>query len=143
MTIQSHVYRGLDGAVKKVPVELPSELGPKQVLIKITHASLCGTDVHYIPHSLALGHEGVGVVEKIGSEVTQFKVGDRAGGGYLRNVSKNLRVLQVSSNSDITIQSCGHCDYCMKGLDIYCYERDVYGEKNFNNGTFGDYCTIP
>ena len=34
----------------------------------------------------ALGHEGVGIVTKIGSEVTQFKVGDRAGAGYLRNV---------------------------------------------------------
>jgi D-arabinose 1-dehydrogenase-like Zn-dependent alcohol dehydrogenase len=87
MTIQSHVFRGIEGSVKKVPLEIPSELGPKQVLIKITHSSLCGTDVHYIPHSSALGHEGVGIVEKIGSEVSQFKVGDRAGAGYLRNAS--------------------------------------------------------
>jgi threonine dehydrogenase-like Zn-dependent dehydrogenase len=87
MTIQSHVFRGVEGSVKKVPLEIASELGPKQVLIKITHSSLCGSDVHYIPHSAALGHEGVGIVEKIGSEVTQFKVGDRAGAGYLRNVS--------------------------------------------------------
>jgi len=88
MTIQSNVFRGIEGVVKKVPLEIPSELGPKQVLIKITHSSLCGTDVHFIPHSAALGHEGVGVVEKIGSEVTQFKVGDRAGAGYLRDVSQ-------------------------------------------------------
>ncbi len=92
MTIQSHVFRGVEGSVKKVPLEIASELGPKQVLIKITHSSLCGTDVHYILHSAALGHEGVGIVEKIGSEVTQFKVGDRAGAGYLRNVSSISRV---------------------------------------------------
>jgi D-arabinose 1-dehydrogenase-like Zn-dependent alcohol dehydrogenase len=88
MTIQSSVFRGIEGVVKKVPLEIPSELGPKQVLIKITHSSLCGTDVHFIPHSAALGHEGIGVVEKVGSEVTQFKIGDRAGAGYLRDVSK-------------------------------------------------------
>jgi threonine dehydrogenase-like Zn-dependent dehydrogenase len=86
-TIKNNVYRGIEGTVKKVPSELPAELGPKEILVKITHSSLCGTDVHYIPYGAALGHEGVGIVEKIGSAVTQFKVGDRAGAGYLRNVS--------------------------------------------------------
>lgn len=86
-SIQNHLYRGVEGVVKKVPSELPAGLGPKEVLIKITHASLCGTDVHFIPHGIALGHEGVGIVEKIGFEVTQFKIGDRAGAAYLRNVS--------------------------------------------------------
>jgi len=85
--ISNHLYRGIEGSVKKIPSELPAELGPKEVLLKITHASLCGTDVHFIPHGAALGHEGVGIVQKIGSAVTQFKVGDRAGAGYLRNVS--------------------------------------------------------
>ena len=86
-TISSHVYRGIEGVVKKIPLELSSELGPKEVLLKITHSSLCGTDVHYIPYGAALGHEGIGIVQKIGSAVTQFKIGDRAGAGYLRNVS--------------------------------------------------------
>ena len=98
MAIQSNVFRGIEGVVKKIPLEISSELGPKQVLIKITHSSLCGTDVHFIPHSAALGHEGVGLVEKIGSEVTQFKVGDRAGAGYLRDVSKIAR--DFSSRAD-------------------------------------------
>ena len=48
MAIQSNVYRGIEGVVKKVPLEISSELGPKQVLIKITHSSLCGTDIHLI-----------------------------------------------------------------------------------------------
>lgn len=87
MTIANTVYRGVEGAVVKVPVEISSELGPKEVLIKITHSSLCYSDVHMIPSGAALGHEGVGIVEKIGREVTTLKVGDRAGGGYLRNVS--------------------------------------------------------
>lgn len=82
----NNVFRGIEGTVKKIPAELPAKLGPKEILIKITHASLCGTDVHFVPHGVALGHEGVGIVEKIGSAVTQFKIGDRAGAGYLRNV---------------------------------------------------------
>jgi D-arabinose 1-dehydrogenase-like Zn-dependent alcohol dehydrogenase len=86
-TISSSIFRGIDGTVKRIPNELPAELGPKDILIKITHASLCGTDVHVIAPGAALGHEGVGIVEKIGSAVTQFKIGDRAGAGYLRNVS--------------------------------------------------------
>lgn len=38
------------------------------------------------------------------------------------------------------LQSCGHCSYCLKGKDIFCYERNIYGDKDFNSGTFGDYC---
>jgi D-arabinose 1-dehydrogenase-like Zn-dependent alcohol dehydrogenase len=85
--MSSSVYRGVEGTGKKVPLELPTTLGPKEILLKITHASLCGTDLHFLTSGMALGHEGVGIVEKIGSEVTQFKVGDRAGAGYIRNVS--------------------------------------------------------
>lgn len=84
--IKSSVYRGLPGAITNVPIDLPSTLKPREVLLKITHASLCGSDVHMFGQGCALGHEGVGIVEKIGSEVTQFKVGDRAGAGYLRDV---------------------------------------------------------
>jgi D-arabinose 1-dehydrogenase-like Zn-dependent alcohol dehydrogenase len=111
------VYRGAEGNVKKSSAKIP-ELGPKEVLIKITHSGLCATDLAYIPYGIALGHEGVGIVEAIGNAVTQFKVGDRAGGGYHRD-------------------SCGHCSYCLSGQDIWCYERNIYGEKDHSNGTFG------
>jgi len=84
--MSSSVYRGVEGAGKKAPLELPTTLGPKEILLRITHASLCGTDLHFLTSGMALGHEGVGIVESIGSEVTKFKVGDRAGAGYIRNV---------------------------------------------------------
>lgn len=70
-----------------MPALIPTALGPKEILVKITHSGLCGTDIHYIPHSAALGHEGVGVVKAIGRDVTILKVGGKAGGGYLREVS--------------------------------------------------------
>lgn len=89
------VFRGLEGKAKPVPLALPTDLKPKEILLKITHASLCGTDVHLLPFGCALGHEGVGIVQKVGSEVTQFKVGDRAGAGYLRNVRSTFLMLEV------------------------------------------------
>lgn len=77
--------RGVDGVVVQKPAEVPA-LKPKEVRVKITHTGVCGTDLFYIQSGCALGHEGVGIVEEIGSAVTLHKVGDRVGGGYLRAV---------------------------------------------------------
>lgn len=49
-------------------------LARDEVLLRITHAGLCGTDEHYKSTDMVLGHEGVGVVEKVGTEVDTFKV---------------------------------------------------------------------
>lgn len=116
------VFRGIDGEVKRISNLLPTILKPKEILIKITHTGLCGTDLHAPSFNCALGHEGVGIVEAIGSEVTTFKIGDRAGGGFLRN-------------------SCGHCKYCLNGQDIWCYERDIFldSDKSKDRGTLADY----
>ncbi|KFZ19344.1 hypothetical protein V501_00706 [Pseudogymnoascus sp. VKM F-4519 (FW-2642)] len=92
-TIKNTVYRGMDGKVQQTTFDMPSELGPHEVLVKITHSGLCGTDIHGIAHGIALGHEGVGIVTAVGSSVTSYKVGNRAGGGFLR-------------------KSCGNCKYC-------------------------------
>lgn len=86
---QSFVMRTVDGTVKKIPTEIP-ELKANEVLVKITHSGLCATDLFYMPHGCVLGHEGVGLVEKVGSAVTTHKVGDRVGGGYLRSVRFRL-----------------------------------------------------
>lgn len=67
------VYKG--SANGKIVKDTTSrELGPREVLVKVTHSGLCGTDVHYKHADMALGHEGVGIVEQIGSEVSLFKV---------------------------------------------------------------------
>jgi D-arabinose 1-dehydrogenase-like Zn-dependent alcohol dehydrogenase len=84
-----HVFRAVEGKVQKVPVEVATTLKPNEVRLKITHSGLCSSDTFYIPSGMVLGHEGVGIVEEIGSAVTEFKVGDRAGGGYLRNVGND------------------------------------------------------
>ncbi|UKZ74711.1 hypothetical protein TrVFT333_002381 [Trichoderma virens FT-333] len=109
--------RGIDGKVL-LTTNPPRELQPKEVLIKITHSGLCSSDLAYVQYGCVLGHEGVGIVEQVGSEVTKLKVGDRVGGGYLRS-------------------SCGSCNYCISGQDILCYNRNIFGEGDFNNGTLG------
>lgn len=115
------LYRGIEGKITSLKGALPA-LGPKDILIKITHSGVCYTDLECFHggYALSLGHEGVGTVIAIGSSVSQFKIGDRAGGGFHRD-------------------SCGHCEYCLKGEDIYCYERTIYSEGDFDNGTFGEY----
>lgn len=110
------IYRGVDGVIQKRIVELPKSLKPSEVLVKMTHASVCGTDIHCIPAGIALGHEGVGIVEAVGDSVSTLKVGDRVGNGYLRD-------------------SCGHCKYCLTGQEVWCYDRDTFGEKNFSTGS--------
>lgn len=83
-----------------------SPLQPTDVLVRIGASGLCHTDLEVIQGSLAyplpivLGHEGAGVVEAIGSDVTQVKLGDH---------------VICSWNPH-----CGHCFYCERDLPILC-----------------------
>ncbi|KAG2149117.1 chaperonin 10-like protein [Suillus bovinus] len=95
-------------------------LKPDEVLLKITHAGLCGTDLHYKTTDMVLSHEGVGVVQQVGSDVTTFKKGDRAGWGYLHN-------------------SCGHCDECLSGNEIFCSKRAMYANADLDQGGFASH----
>ena len=82
--------------------EIPEpRVGPNDVLIKVGKTAICGTDMHIylwdpwaqktIPVPMAVGHEYVGRIVELGSEVQGFKVGDRVSGeghitcGYCRN----------------------------------------------------------
>lgn len=114
-----NIYRGAEGAIKQTQGKVRA-LGPLDVRIKITHSSLCATDLLYLPAGIALGHEGVGLIEEVGSAVQNLTIGDRVGGGFHRG-------------------SCGHCRYCLKGEDIFCSERVIFGESDSDNGTFSDY----
>jgi threonine dehydrogenase-like Zn-dependent dehydrogenase len=48
------------------------EIKPDEVLIKVTHSGLCGTDEHYRHADIGLGHEGAGVIEVSSFLFTQF-----------------------------------------------------------------------
>ncbi len=68
-------------------IELPSEVGPDDVKVKIHTVGICGSDVHYYTHGkigpfvvrqpMVLGHEAAGTVVEVGSNVTALKPGDR------------------------------------------------------------------
>lgn len=44
-----------------------------EVLLRITHSSLCGTDEHYLGTDMCLGHEGADIVEKLGSNIQHIQ----------------------------------------------------------------------
>ena len=54
------VYKGAEGR-KIVKATTTREVGPEEVLVKITHSGVCGTDEHYHSADMGLGHEGAGV----------------------------------------------------------------------------------
>src|SRR5579862_251667 len=68
-------------------VEKPRIAGDHEVLIKMARVGVCGSDVHYytegaigtqiVEFPFAVGHEGAGTVESIGSAVTRVRPGDR------------------------------------------------------------------
>jgi len=95
-------------------------LRPDEVVLKITHAGLCGTDEHYRSTDMVLGHEGVGIVQEVGANVDSFRVGDRAGWGYLHD-------------------ACLHCDQCLSGNEIHCAERAMYGVADKDQGAFASH----
>ncbi|TIC30033.1 GroES-like protein [Wallemia mellicola] len=99
------------------------ELGQHDVLIKLTHAGLCFTDVHYVQAGIALGHEPVGKVIKIGTDVKHLKEGDTVGYGYNHG-------------------SCDTCDECRIGNDTLCGSRRLYGEADTDFGAFGEYAQV-
>lgn len=68
-------------------IDLPTEVGPGEVKIKLHTVGVCGSDVHYYTHGrigpfvvnapMVLGHEAAGTVVDVGAGVTNLKVGDR------------------------------------------------------------------
>jgi len=107
------------------------ELGPHDVLIDIAFCGVCHTDLHlardewgFSSYPLVPGHEIVGLVARVGSAVTRFAVGERAGVGTF-------------------VDSCRECDACKAGEEIYC-ERAAYvptynGIDRDGSRTFGGY----
>ena len=82
---------------------------PDEVLVRIEAVGLCHTDLlaqagEMVALPAVLGHEGAGIVEAVGSEVTQVRPGDRV---------------------VLTFRSCGACRNCDKGLSAYCYNARI------------------
>jgi len=107
----------------------PAIAAPTDAIVKIVKTTICGTDLHILKGDVAtctpgriLGHEGVGIVDEVGSAVTAFRPGDR---------------VIVSC-----ISSCGKCDYCRKGMYSHCVNGGwILG--NAIDGTQAEYVRTP
>ncbi|KAF5391202.1 hypothetical protein D9757_003165 [Collybiopsis confluens] len=95
------------------------KLEPDEVFVQVTHSGLCGTDLHYANQDMALGHEAVGVVKAVGKACKLFKEGDRVGWGYEH-------------------MACGLCDNCLSGHDRFCKDAKMYGNADFDQGSFSN-----
>jgi hypothetical protein len=73
-------------------------LPPLHVLIRTTHSGLCTTDVHAKHKGCGLGHEGVGLVERLGKGVNNLSLGQRVGWGWLHSVSSPVAPEHTKSN---------------------------------------------
>ncbi|EGN98664.1 hypothetical protein SERLA73DRAFT_54283 [Serpula lacrymans var. lacrymans S7.3] len=124
MGLDFTVYKGSeDGRIVKATTHRDS-LKPDDVLVRVTHSGLCGTDLHYRTFDVALGHEGVGLVQEIGTDVKSMKVGDRVGWGYEHG-------------------SCGYCDECLGSHEMYCPDRQIFGSASLDQGSFSTHAVWP
>jgi alcohol dehydrogenase len=107
----------------------PTTQKPTDAVVRVERTTICGTDLHILKGDVPavtdgriLGHEGVGVVEDVGTGVSNFKKGDR---------------VIISC-----ITSCGKCDSCKKGMYSHCADGGwILG--HLIDGTQAEYVRIP
>ena len=123
-TIKAAVVRTKGGPFEMETLQL-EEPRMDEVLIRIVATGVCQTDAHVrdqaypVPLPIVLGHEGAGIVEKIGSAVTTVAPGDHVALSY---------------------QSCGHCSLCLTGHGPYCehgFELCFGGHRLDGSNAFG------
>jgi alcohol dehydrogenase len=107
----------------------PVIIEPTDAVVKILKTTICGTDLHILKGDVPevikgriLGHEGVGVIEEVGSAVTDFRPGDH---------------VLISC-----ITSCGKCEACKKGMYSHC-EKGGWILGHLIDGTQAEYVRIP
>ena len=102
--------------VRVIEVPDPAIVEPTDAIIKVTSAAICGSDLHlyevlgpYLKEGDVLGHETMGVVTEVGSEVGDLAVGDRV------VIPFNI--------------SCGSCFMCTRGLQSQCETTQVRAQN--------------
>ncbi|HUG54551.1 MAG TPA: zinc-dependent alcohol dehydrogenase family protein [Vicinamibacteria bacterium] len=107
----------------------PSVQDATDAVVRITTTTICGTDLHILKGDVPtvtdgriLGHEGVGIVEEVGTAVTRIRKGDK---------------VLVSC-----ITSCGTCAFCRKGMYSHC-DDGGWLLGHLIDGTQAEYVRIP
>ena len=129
--MKSHGYAAHDPKSPLVPFNFDRrDPGPNDVVVEIAYSGICHSDIHQVRdewggsiYPMVPGHEIVGHVTAIGSAVTKFKVGDRAGVG-------------------VFVDSCRVCDNCKVAAEPYCAKgmTPTYNGRDHNGDiVFGGY----
>ena len=102
--------------------------GPGQVRVKVRVCGVCRTDLHVVEGELPPstrpiipGHETIGIVDRIGSNVTQVKEGDRVGIAWLQG-------------------TCGQCEFCQSGRENLCAGAIFSGYRV--HGGYAEYALV-
>ena len=118
--------------VELAEVPIPEVTDPNAIRVRVTATSICGSDIHLAAGHLtdelgfALGHEWVGVVDAVGSDVRSFAVGDRVTGP--------------------AAPWCGNCEMCSSGQPQRCLRGGVHGSGEFMGnlgGTQSEFLIVP
>jgi alcohol dehydrogenase len=127
-TMMALVYEGTgQRAWKSVPRPLIQQ--PGDAIVRITTATICGTDLHIMKGDVPtvtpgriLGHEGIGIIDSVGAQVSTFAPGDK---------------VLISC-----ISACGRCDACRKAMYSHCQSGGwILG--NTIDGTQAEYVRTP
>jgi alcohol dehydrogenase, propanol-preferring len=121
------------GDVSSHPLQLRDQPAPTpqpcQVLVKIHVCGVCRTDLHVVEGELPCpalpvipGHQAVGTVVRVGSEVSEVKEGDRVGIAWLQG-------------------TCGGCEFCTSGRENLCLGATFTGYQA--NGGYAEYAVVP
>src|SRR6202167_957578 len=127
-TMKALVYHG-PGKCAWENKPRPTIQAPGDAIVRITTSTICGTDLHILKGDLPvvtdgriLGHEGIGVVEQIGTGVSEFHVGDK---------------VIISC-----VTACLKCDFCKRGMYSHCRHGGwILGYTI--DGTQAEYVRIP
>jgi len=115
--------------VRVIDAPIPDIIDDEDVVLKVTGTTICGSDLHLYHGEIMgmqkgdiLGHEFMGVIDRIGKNVTKLHVGDRV-----------VTSFQIA---------CGKCEYCKKKLSSFCdrtndsvLQEKMYGQRDA--GFFG------
>ncbi len=133
--ITAHGYAAHSPTSELVPFSFERrEPGPHDVQFEVLYCGICHSDLHQARNDwtgsiypMVPGHEVVGVVTKVGAQVTKVKVGDHAGVGCM-------------------VDSCRTCAPCRKDLEQYCAEGATYTYNGRERGnaqpTYGGYSDV-
>ncbi|TVY52521.1 putative formaldehyde dehydrogenase AdhA [Lachnellula cervina] len=92
-----------------------------EVIVKISHCGVCGSDEHFRHAEQGLGHEGIGIITEVGSSVhdlSKFRIGDRVGMSWFHKF-------------------CGYCKQCITGHQNKCVNSTYFGSADQDQGCFG------